>query len=290
MKKGLRKLGALALVMTTLLNVGVVSNAKKSQYVGRRMSYTNRDCAKVLAEKLDGRPWSYMPDGTIKIYGHWCAAFTKVLYGWEKDSMYNYVNYTVQQVQNNGGRFIKDKTQMPQIGDLAIYDEGNGTDDYEHIGLIIATKKDKKTGQWLVRTIEGNAVNPDWHAVCGKDAKDVDQWDYYYYSSNIAYNDRSAIKYRYDDVRQSQIVGWLSPKTISTSYLVGDVNGDNKINVADMVLIQKAVDNRNANNKVLQKSFCDKYGLAEFHYRADLTKDGEVNWKDVEAIKEYLIG
>lgn len=286
MKKGCRKLLAAGLSAVMLMNTGLISNAKKTSYVGMYSSYTNRDVALAYAKKLGGSKKSQMPQYIRDFHYHWCSTFVKFLYGHDNIRAYDSIQLTINNTVNEGGRLILDKTVQPQPGDLAIYEENpNGHEKYEHIGLITKTKQ--VDGIWWVKTIEGNTVDIDWEKDYGVRACDVDDMLYSDATAHISQEDRGVEKYGYNEVRQGQIVGWLSPKTVRKYNLIGDVNGDGKISMADAVIASKVSMNRKENG-VVNTSFAEKYGVAECFYRCDVNFDGNVTDADYRAILDYL--
>ena len=275
------------MVGVLLMNSGILSSAKKTSYVGRYFSYTNRDVALTYAKKLGHCKKSQMPQYIKDFHYHWCSTFIKFLYGHDNIREYDSIQLTINNTVAEGGKLILDKRVQPQPGDLAIYEENpNGHERYEHIGLITKAKK-VENGTWWVKTIEGNTVDIDWEKDYGVKACDVDNDIYGRATVGISQEDRGVEKYSYKEVRQGQIVGWLSPKTVTTYYHVGDVNGDGKISMADAVIASRVSANRKENG-VVNTSYAANYGVAECFYRCDVNLDGNVTDADYRAILDYL--
>lgn len=292
MNKGLKKVVAATMALSAMLNIGTVGTAKtvKKSQIGLHSSYTNRDVAVRFAKKIAGHGYWDMPED-MQIQAHWCAAFTKVLYGHDKESGYNTVDNTIRYVTQEGGSFITDKTQEPHVGDLAIYNEtAYGETDtyktYDHIGIIYGTMQ--VDGVWWVKTIEGNSIDVNWEKDWGMKACDVDEWTYFYASDPVRFEDRHVVQYPAKKARQGQIVGWLSPRTVRKYYTVGDINGDGSINIADLVVIRRAFEDKQQHHGVLHNSYSDKYGVAELFYRCDLNGDGNFSKSDVSRLTEYI--
>ena len=287
MNKGMKKMLSVGMSAVMLLNTGLISSAKKTSYVGSYSSYTNRDVALAYAKKAAGCRKSQMPQYIRDFHYHWCSTFVKFLYGHDNIRAYDSIQLTINNTVNEGGRLILDKTVQPQPGDMAIYEENpNGSEPYEHIGLITDAKL--VNGSWWVKTIEGNAVDIDWEKDYGVKACDVDNYTYGTATVNISQEDRGVEKFGYNEVRQGQIVGWLSPKTVRKYNLIGDVDGDGEIHMNDAVIIAQVAENRKQNG-VVNKSFASKYGVAECFYRCDVNFDGNVTNADYNAIQDYLL-
>lgn len=287
MKKTIRNMASVMMAGVLLMNSGILSSAKKTSYVGMYSSYTNRDVALKYANKTDGCSKSQMPEYIRNFHYHWCATYIKFLYGHDNIRAYDSIQLTINNVVAEGGKLILDKRVQPKPGDLAIYEENpNGSEPYEHIGLITDARKEGDI--WWVKTIEGNALDINWEKDYKVKACDVDDMTYSNATADISQENRGVVKFSYKKVRQGQIVGWLSPRTVTKYNIVGDVDGNGKVTLEDAVIAARVSENRKRNGMV-NESFAPKYGVAECFYRCDVNFDGNVTDADYRAIMDYVL-
>lgn len=180
----------------------------------------------------------------------YCAAFATYCFSQAGLKASQYGGRTVQTscpdfVTDLGEQFKPVGTYIPKKGDLIFYDRYDAWDRYgypnntaDHVGIVISC--DSKT----IKTIEGNVSG-------GKVAQrsvQIDNWAVFGFGA-ISYND---------------------------TVLRGDLNGDGKITITDVVKYQQFL--AAYNNETVDM---DLY---------DCTEDGSIDNNDLEALRLYSIG
>ncbi|MDO5156461.1 MAG: CHAP domain-containing protein [Eubacteriales bacterium] len=276
MRKTLKKMIACSLATTMILCSSVgnsVSRAATNNPCGTYRVYTNVDMAVHYALAVRGESYKDLKDEFGLPDGHWCAGFVSKLYD-DEDANHAYVSKIERDAERDN--LLKKKESKPAVGDLVLYEEtvpGGPEDGSDHVGIVVGVNGDK------IQTVEGNYFYVD-----GNISKEL------YRQKSNSHDPKKRIVglVPYNNVRYSMISGYVSPVIKKeVNYLVGDLNGDNKINISDVIIMKSVMNEMMFEPRF--KTTWGNYDLKECYTRADIDNDGYVKQDDLTLLMRYMV-